>query len=593
MRWIIQVAVAGCAIGVAARGDELPDFTRPEHGMIPADAAARMTPDPRTRTYLAPKAVVWTSSTGTSGVERAEVLVGSPRGQVFVRNPGVCRMTTRGEPAAILVDFGLQVHGALQILVGNTPARKSARVRVRLGESAAEAMSDVGGEKNATNDHAIRDDIMLVPWLGTREFGMSGFRFARIDLLDEGTLELVGLRAVMVMRDLEVVGSFRCNDERLNQIWAVGAYTTHLNLQDYLWDGIKRDRLVWIGDMHPETMTLCTVFHRPPGVAESLDLVRDATPLPQWMNGISSYSMWWVLLHQEWYRFYGDLEYLRAQQAYLTPLLDRLISFIGPDGREMLDGTRFLDWPTAGNKEAVHAGLHALLTLTLEAGAELCRTVGDAAAAERCAAGVARLRTHLPPHADSKQAAALLSLSGYGDPVALNREVLAVDGAMRMSTFYGYYMLEARAKAGDIVGSLDAIRTYWGAMLDRGATSFWEDFNLEWLPGSSRIDTLPAEGEKDLHGDFGAHCYVGFRHSLCHGWASGPTPWLTRHVLGIEILEPGASVIRVAPHLGDLQWAEGSMPTPRGLLKVRHEKSADGSLKSTIDAPPGVKIVRP
>ena len=33
-----------------------------------------------------------------------------------------------------------------------------------------------------------------------------------------------------------------------------------LNMQDCLWDGIKRDRLVWIGDMHPETMSILAVF---------------------------------------------------------------------------------------------------------------------------------------------------------------------------------------------------------------------------------------------------------------------------------------------------------------------------------------------
>ena len=57
----------------------------------------------------------------------------------------------------------------------------------------------------------------------------------------------------MHLRDLQYLGSFECSDERLNTIWQTGAYTVHLNMQDYLWDGIKRDRLVWIGDMHPET----------------------------------------------------------------------------------------------------------------------------------------------------------------------------------------------------------------------------------------------------------------------------------------------------------------------------------------------------
>ena len=65
------------------------------------------------------------------------------------------------------------------------------------------------------------------------------------------------------------------------------------------------------------------------------------------------------------------------------------------------------------------------------------------------------------------------------------------------------------------------MKTYYGAMLSRGATTFFEDFSMGWLEGSGRIDEFPAEGEHDLHGDFGAFCYVGFRHSLCHGWSAG------------------------------------------------------------------------
>ena len=53
------------------------------------------------------------------------------------------------------------------------------------------------------------------------------------------------------------------------------------------------------------------------------------------------------------------------------------------------------------------------------------------------------------------------------------------------------------------------------------ATTFWEDFDLAWLDGSSRIDELPKEGERDLHGDYGKHCYLGFRHSFCHAWSTG------------------------------------------------------------------------
>ena len=157
-----------------------------------------------------------------------------------------------------------------------------------------------------------------------------------------------------------------------------------------------------------------------------------------------------------------------------------------------------------------------------------------------------------------------------------------------MSTFYGYYGLQARANAGDYQGCLDVIRQYWGGMLDMGATSFWEDFDLAWTKNAGPIDQLVAPGKQDLHGDFGAHCYVGFRRSFCHGWAGGPTAWLSRNVLGIEPAAPGFSQVRIQPQLGHLQWVEGTYPTPHGVIHVRHEKSAEGKVISHIDLPSGV-----
>ncbi len=170
---------------------------------------------------------------------------------------------------------------------------------------------------------------------------------------------------------------------------------------------------------------------------------------------------------------------------------------------------------------------------------------------------------------------------------------MAVDGPRRMSTFYGYYVLQARALAGDYQGAMDCIRQYWGAMLDLGATTFWEDFDLDWTQNAGRIDELVPAGKKDIHGDFGNYCYKGFRHSLCHGWASGPTAWLSEHVLGVGVVESGCRVVRIEPHLGDLTWVEGTFPTPMGVIKVRHDKQADGTIRSDIQAPAGVRIAKP
>jgi hypothetical protein len=129
-------------------------------------------------------------------------------------------------------------------------------------------------------------------------------------------------------------------------------------------------------------------------------------------------------------------------------------------------------------------------------------------------------------------------------------------------------------------------------MIDIGATTFWEDFDLEWTKDAAPIDELVPAGKKDIHADFGDYCYEKLRHSLCHGWASGPTAWLSEHVLGVQVVDPGCKVIRVKPHLGDLQWVEGSFPTPFGVVNVTHKKESDGKIVTTVTAPEGVKVLK-
>ena len=101
-----------------------------------------------------------------------------------------------------------------------------------------------------------------------------------------------------------------------------------------------------------------------------------------------------------------------------------------------------------------------------------------------------------------------------------DRQRLVAGGAQGMSTFMSYYMLKAVASF-DKETAVAMMKEYYGAMLDKGATTFWEDFDLAWTENSCRIDAFPEPGQKDIHGDFGDHCYIGFRHSLCHGWSAG------------------------------------------------------------------------
>lgn len=550
--------------------------------------------DTRARSYLSPTRIVWKSTGDPAHIQDEQNLLRTGIGQSILGSENVCRLISgKTEQPALLLDFGRELQGGIQIVTGQGPTNTPVRVRIRFGESVSEAMSEIDGANGAGNDHAMRDFETLLPWLGVTELGNSGFRFVRIDLLDPDTeLQLKEVQAIFTYRDIPYLGSFRSNDERLNQIWMTGAYTVHVNMQDYLWDAIKRDRLVWVGDLHPEVMTVSTVFGYNDVVPKSLDLIRDATPLPNWMNGISSYSLWWILIHRDWYYYQGDKTYLKEQQPYLTDLINHLFTKIGPDGCEQLDGMRFLDWPSSENPRGVDAGLQALMTLVMDAGQELFTVLDDTALSAKCKAAAAKLRTYRPDPNHSKQGASLMALAGLADPQTANREVISVGGSKNFSTFYGYYMLKAMGEAGDYTNALNRIREFWGAMLDLGATTFWEDFNMEWTRNAARIDELVPEGKTDIHKTYGNYCYKGYRHSFSHGWASGPTAYLSEYVLGVKVLEPGCKKIKIEPHLGDLQWVEGTFPTPQGVIRIRHDKQADGTIRSVVQAPKGIKIVK-
>lgn len=546
--------------------------------------------DKRVRKFMAPTRVLWTTNNDKATVSGEESLLRPCVKQIHFNPDKVCTLSSKGESASILLDFGVEFHGYVKLFVSSVkPSRVN--IRVRFGESAQEAMSEIGGEKNATNDHINRDQILNVGFLSMPEIGPSGFRFVRIDLLDpNATMTLYGVQGIFTYRELEYKGSFECNDQLLNDIWNTAAYTVHLNMQEYVWDGIKRDRLVWIGDIHPETSTIQAVFGYDESVERSLDLARDESPLPRVMCGISSYSLWWIIVQHGWYMQNGNREFLESQREYLVNLLKLFAGYIDENGVETLPDNRFVDWPTQADRDATHAGLQGILSMAMQTGAIICRELGEEETALICDEAVRKLAKHVP-ETSSKQAAAILSLAGLQDAKKMSDEVLKVGGAKGFSTFFGYYMLCAIGKAGDVADSLDIIKEYWGAMLSRGATTFWEDFNMDWLEGSGRIDELVPEGVKDIHGDYGAYCYKGFRHSLCHGWASGPAAFMSEYVLGIKPVAPGCSRVTIKPNLGNLEWVKGTYPTPNGIIRVEHVKKADGSIESKIELPEGVTVV--
>ncbi|HOJ69413.1 MAG TPA: alpha-L-rhamnosidase C-terminal domain-containing protein, partial [Candidatus Hydrogenedentes bacterium] len=111
---------------------------------------------------------------------------------------------------------------------------------------------------------------------------------------------------------------------------------------------------------------------------------------------------------------------------------------------------------------------------------------------------------------------------------------------------------------------LDAIREYYGPMIESGATTVWESFPS----GTTGGDGFPTR-------------------SHTHAWSSAPIHFLNRLVLGIVPEAPGGTRVRVSPWVRGLEWAKGSTALARGPVSVDW-RVEDGTLRVTVTAPDGV-----
>ena len=474
-------------------------------------------------------------------------------------------MTIRGIGYVVL-DFGRELHARVRILTKSVESG-SGLVRIRTGESVSESCADLG-EKNAGNDHSTRDAVVTLRSLSDMEFFQTGFRYVRLDFLEDKEISIYAIVAMSAVHAQKQIGSFQCNDERVNKIFETAAYTLSLNIQSYIWDGIKRDRLVWVGDMHPEILGISCLYGKHPAVEKSLRYIKNSTPLPKWMNGIPSYTAWWLIILHDYYMQNKNIRFLLGIRSYIESVYRQINEVVDEQGNVNLP-KYFFDWPSCGTVDE-KMGVYALWTLCAKCGIRLLSAVNaDVSICEE----ILRKLNHRRDFTvfEKKQCEAFLVYAGI-KTAEKSVEFLTRNGAEGFSTFLSYYILKAISDAGQTEYAVKLMKQYYGGMLDMGATSFWEDFDLKWLPGSSPITRFPTEGEKDIHGDFGQYCYKGFRHSLCHGWSCGPIHFLMKEIAGIQILEPGCKSVKIQPKSAGFLWYTVQYPTPYGLIQVKYSE---------------------
>jgi alpha-L-rhamnosidase len=70
-----------------------------------------------------------------------------------------------------------------------------------------------------------------------------------------------------------------------------------------------------------------------------------------------------------------------------------------------------------------------------------------------------------------------------------------------------------------------------------------------------------------------------------HAWTSYPAYIFLKYILGIQPTSGGFATFDVRPETSGLNFAEGTVPTVKGLIKTRWEKSGDGNFSLSVHVP--------
>ncbi len=413
----------------------------------------------------------------------------------------------------IILDFGKEMRGGIRILCQGSEGKP---LRIRFGESVGECCANLGDSANATNDHAMRDFFVELPNWSDSNFGDTGFRFVRLD--SEGSCTVKAIAATNTIFSKRPLYTYR-GDPETEKIFQAAKRTIDLCAgSGYIWDGIKRDRLVWIGDMAPEVLAMTALYGRTKEAERSLDFGREHAPLPRWMNNFPTYSMWWIVTLEAYWSRTGADDYIKKQLPYLEGLVSQLSQGVNEGGQMDFPGY-FVDWPRAGKPEE-REGARAICIMAAKSACKLLSQFGRPSIQ---AQELLEKLCQRPILAQSRVVAAL-KYQATGTLSPEEKAVLLADSTQGMSTFMSYYVLMAINAFNPALAD-KLCKQYYGGMLSLGATTFWEEFDESWMAGSP-IDQLPEDGVPDAHGDFGEHCYVGYRKSLCHGWSAGVLAYL-------------------------------------------------------------------
>jgi hypothetical protein len=406
----------------------------------------------------------------------------------------------------------------------------------------------------------------------------------------DAALTVEDLRGVFTGYPFERKAKFDAGSRELDRILDVGWRTARLCAHETYMDCPYYEQLQYVGDTRIQALVSVYMSGDARLVRNAIAQIDDSrtpegatfsrAPTRQ-QQYIPPFSLWWIGMVHDYWRYQDD-------PAFVSGMLPGVRSVLGYFGRYQKKGGvlspmpwwNYVDWvdkwprgtpPMEPDRSTAAIELQLLLAYDWAADLELA--LGSRARSEENRKAAAELRATIRAEywdagrklfADTARKA---SFSQHANVLAVLAGVVKGEEARTLllrvlddktltptSIYFRHYLFSALNLVGEGDRYLDLLDD-WRRMLATGLTTWAE-----------KADPTRSD---------------------CHAWTASPNYELFHTVLGIDSAAPGFRRVLVRPFPGKLQRVSGSIPHPKGEIRVALEKQG-GDWIAKVELPAGV-----
>jgi alpha-L-rhamnosidase len=386
-----------------------------------------------------------------------------------------------------------------------------------------------------------------------------------------GKLKASDVRGMWAYCDADVAGRFRCSSDLLNDIYKMCERSARQNIQQGIISvDANREQSPWTADSwlvgnvllynHRDTMMIDKILRDFAGEQLTNGDFYACSPSP--MFRIPEWSMYWPMLLWQQYLFSGDEALLHEMTPHLTPFMEWLKSYQSPTNQLINPpGWRISDW--ASTNKMPSGGYNV---------ATACQYYDNL----RIASGIFSVLGQTNESDDYLRQAEVVKKSINanlfdGDHYLVrtdSNEIWAVASAWPLR-----FNIEPAADKSKILAAIE--KAGWPQIGGYGGDAFYSGL-LNAGGGAFVVRDLDRYRPMLESNQANWEGFITNRGEVNHAWTAYPGYIFQKYILGIQPTSGGFATFDVRPETGGLTFAEGAVPTVKGLITTRWEKNAHG-----------------